>query len=285
MTLAVARDRPSPWLAIVARRRSWSTAVPAVLNLAGFAELALFVLIIAGVAGGRRGPRRSRRSSWRGYLVLAVFLILGAIIYHFLHPDTGLPPGAAGTAPTPWARRARTAPSGWSSSWRSWSRSRCSRSCSPRAAAGRPRRPEQGPAPDDSDFQVEGPGLGWLRRARARLFGERTPTPAGQCRGGLRGDARPARALARPAPAAPGDAPGPCPPGPRGGQRARSSSISWRPTTSCRAGAHGPCPAARRSGRSVAGIAHGAGSSARIQAEEAARQHAEERAGKDREEA
>ena len=147
-------------------------AIPAVLGLSGFGEVAILTLVILALAGGRLGERRPRQSRLKGYVALAIFLIIGAVIYHFLHPDTGLSPAAGGAAPSVTATtsngtlgvvivvavlvvialvaivlaqsRHRPAPP-----------------------------PAQGPTADDSGFVVEGPGLSWLRRARARLFGRR----------------------------------------------------------------------------------------------------------------
>jgi hypothetical protein len=144
--------------------------------------------------------------------------------------------------------------------------------------------PEQGPAPDDSDFQVEGPGLGWLRRARARLVGERAPRRPGSAEAayvatlGLLEPLRDLRRLPQETPQA-------------HARRVREAgsgtleldllaadyelsrwgarTLPWRETQR----------AISRWDRSRAWI------SARIQAEEAARQHAEERARKDRDEA
>ncbi|HEY2888379.1 MAG TPA: DUF4129 domain-containing protein [Candidatus Limnocylindrales bacterium] len=259
------------------------TAVPAVLNLAGFAELALFVLIIAGVAGGRRGPRRSRRSSWRGYLVLAGFLILGAIIYHFLHPDTGLPPGAAGPPRSVGATGSNGALGvvivvavlvaiALFAILLAQSRRQPTPS------------PEQSPAPDDSDFQVEGPGLGWLRRARARLFGERTPRRPGSAEAayvatlGLLEPLPGLRRLPQETPQAHA----------RRVREAGSGTLELDLLAAdyelSRWGAR-TLPG-RETQRAISRWDRSRGWIAtRIQAEEAARQHAEERAGKDREEA
>ncbi|MGH2465032.1 MAG: hypothetical protein ACRDGI_06190 [Candidatus Limnocylindrales bacterium] len=259
------------------------TAVPAVLNLAGFAELALFVLIIAGVAGGRRAPRRSRRSSWRGYAILAAILIVGAIIYHFLHPDTGLPPGASGTPRSVGATTSNGALGvvlvvavlmaiALFAILLAQSRRRPTPP------------PEQSPAPDDSDFQVEGPGLGWLRRARARLFGERAPGRPGSAEAayvatlGLLEPSRDLRRLPQETPQA-------------HAQRVREAGSGTLALDLLAAdyelsrwGARAlPVRETQRAisrwDRSRSWIA------ARIQAEEAARQHAEERADKDREQA
>lgn len=147
-------------------------AIPAVLGLAGFAELLIFVLVIVGVAGGRRGERRPGRSRLRAYIALAIFLAIGAIIYHFIHPDTGLPPAAVG----PGRSAVATTSNGALEVVIVVAVLVAIALIAILLAQGRrrpPPQPEMAPAADDSDFEVEGPGLDWLRRARARLFGHR----------------------------------------------------------------------------------------------------------------
>jgi hypothetical protein len=146
--------------------------IPAILGLAGLAEVLLFVLVLAGLAGGRRRERRPRRSRWRAYIVLAIFLAIGAIIYHFIHPDTGLPPAAGG----PGRPTVATTTNGALGVVIVVAVIVAIALSAILLAQGRrrpPPQPEIAPAGDDSAFEVEGPGLGWLRRARARLFGHR----------------------------------------------------------------------------------------------------------------
>ena len=148
-------------------------AIPAILGLAGFAEVALFGLIILGLVGGSRGRRRPRKSSLQGYLVLAAFLIVGAIIYRVLHPDTGLPPSAAAT-PRPILV---TTSNGTGGVVIAVTLLVVLAVVAILLAQSR-RRPtlssEMAASIDDLGFEVERPGLGWLRRARARLFGQRS---------------------------------------------------------------------------------------------------------------
>ena len=147
-------------------------AIPAILGLAGFAEIALFALIVLGLAAGSRGRRRPRKSSLRGYLVLAAFLIVGAIIYRFLHPDAGLPPSAAATP-----RPILVATSNGTVGVVLVVALLIGIAIVAILLAQSRRRPmllpEMAASIDDSGFEVERPGLGWLRRARARLFGHR----------------------------------------------------------------------------------------------------------------
>lgn len=147
-------------------------AIPAILGLAGIAEVLIFVLVIAGVASSRRREHRPGRSRLWGYVGLAIFLAIGAVIYHFLHPDTGLPPGALG----PGRSAVATTSNGALGVVIVVAVFAVIGLLAILLAAGRrrpPPQPEMAPAADDSDFEVEGPGLGWLRRAGARLFGHR----------------------------------------------------------------------------------------------------------------
>lgn len=148
-------------------------AVPAILGLAGFAELALFGLIILALAGSSRGRPRPRRSSLQGYLVLAAFLIVGAIIYRLLHPDTGQAPSAAAPPHPILATTSNGAGGavivvtlliGIAILAILLAQSRRRPTISPEMAA----------SADESHFEVERPGLAWLRRARARLFGHQS---------------------------------------------------------------------------------------------------------------
>jgi hypothetical protein len=147
-------------------------AIPAVLGLSGFAELAIFALVILALAGSRRGEQRPRRSHLRSYLALAIFLVIGAVVYHFLHPDTGLPPSAAGTARSVTATTSNgtlgvvlvVAVLGLVALVAILLAQSRHRPLPP---------PEIGATSDDSAFEVEGPGWSWLRRAQARLFGRR----------------------------------------------------------------------------------------------------------------
>ncbi|HLY14780.1 MAG TPA: DUF4129 domain-containing protein [Candidatus Limnocylindrales bacterium] len=158
-------------LAAVSLAGALVVAVPAVLGLSGFAELAIFVLVIAALAGSRRGERPNR-SNLRAYIVLAIFLVIGAVIYHFLHPDTGLPPAAAGTART----AVDTTTNGAVGVILVGAVLVVIVVIAILVAQGR-RRPlppqEAGPGSDDSAFEVEGPGWNWLRRAAARLLARR----------------------------------------------------------------------------------------------------------------
>ncbi len=103
--------------------------------------------------------------------------------------------------------------------------------------------------------------------------------PAGQCRGGLPGDAHPARATARACAACRRRRRRPMPTGSGAMAWARSSSTCWRPTTSCRAGARAGYRSARRAGRSGAGSGPGRGSRPRSRPRRRPASTPQERAG------
>lgn len=151
-------------------------AIPAVLGLAGFAEVAIFGLVFLGLVGGSRGRRRPRQSSIKGYLVLAAFLIVGAIIYRLLHPDTN-PPASAGGAPHALQLTSSNGTAGVVIIAAVLIGIAIVAILLAQSRHGPLVPPEMAPAIDNSGFEVEQPGLGWLRRARARLFGHR---PAGR---------------------------------------------------------------------------------------------------------
>jgi hypothetical protein len=148
-------------------------AVPRVLGLAGFPEVVVFVIFVAWLLLPRRGPRRPHRSAVRGVLGLAILLALGAIAYRLIHANVSSGNAAAGVAHV----GESTESNGMFGVLliaglllglgllalfltRSW----------------RPATPTTpgGPGSDESGFEVEGPGVAWLRRLRNRLRGERT---------------------------------------------------------------------------------------------------------------
>ena len=147
------------------------TAVPEILGLAGFPEVVVFVIFVAWLILPRTGPRRPRKSAVRGVLGLAILLVLGAIVYELIHAQVSPGNAAAGAA----RAGESTASNGLfgvlliagmllglgllalflSRSWRP---------ASPAAPAGQ--------IGDETGFEAEGPGFGWLRRLRNRLRGD-----------------------------------------------------------------------------------------------------------------
>ena len=148
-------------------------AIPALVGLSGFAELAIFAVVILALAASRRADRRPQRSNLAGYIALAMILVIGAVIYHFLHPGADLPPAASGAGSALGATTSNGALGvvlvavafvviALVAIVVAQTRRR------PLPA------PEVGPAADDSDFEVEAPGWSWLRRAADRLVGQRS---------------------------------------------------------------------------------------------------------------
>jgi MFS family permease len=147
--------------------------IPGILGLAGFPEIAFFGLYVVWLILPRDGPRRPRTANLRVLLGLAIVLAVGAIGYRLLHGSVNLgsvPAGAASPGESSTSNGlvgvvivvaillvigllalvlARN-PHGPAPAFETW------------------------PAADDSGFEVERPSLGWLRRARDRLFGSQS---------------------------------------------------------------------------------------------------------------
>lgn len=144
------------------------TGVPAILGLDGFAEVVAMALVIAWLVVPRTGPHRPRGSLVRGLVGVAILAAIGAIFFELLHPKFQ-PPAAAAQA----GGAAQAADSGSPVgvvilvaivavisllalvAARKWRRG--------------PRHGLIGEVADEVAFDVEGPGLGWLRRPWARL--------------------------------------------------------------------------------------------------------------------
>lgn len=148
-------------------------AIPGILGLAGFPEVAVFVLLFAWLAVPRRRPSRPRSSTLRGTVGLAILLLVGAVVYRLLHASND----QGGTGATATQHGLTTTSYGLfgivaavaivfgigvlaillARNWRA--------PVSP---------PEPGSFSEDSGIELEAPGLAWLRRIRRRLVGERS---------------------------------------------------------------------------------------------------------------
>ncbi len=149
-----------------------ATTEPAIIGLAGFPELVFFVVFVVLLLAPGRGPRRPTLLTARGAIVLTILFAGIAILYSVLHSQSGSGTAAAGGR----GAGGSTETNGLlgavivvavllgiglvaillARNWR-------------RGAA----RELAGSFVDEADTEVEAPGLGWLRRARARLFGPR----------------------------------------------------------------------------------------------------------------
>ncbi len=147
-------------------------AIPAILGLAGFPEVAVFVMLVVWLVVPRRRAGRPRSSTLRGTIGLVVLLVVGAFVYRLLHPsnDQGQAAAAAtqhGLTTTSYGLFGVVAAVviliGVGLLAILLARSR-------RAPA---KRLDPGSLMDESGVQIEAPGLAWLRRIRRRLVGER----------------------------------------------------------------------------------------------------------------
>jgi hypothetical protein len=153
-------------------------AIPGILGLAGFPEVFLFVLFVAWLVAPRRPRRRPGRSTLRGFLGLAIFLAIGAIAYQLLHSNVNQTASGSGAA-RPGFSTTSNGVLGVAIVVGVLLAIAVFAILLARNWHGRGPVPALGPVDDDSGYEVVGPGLGWLRRARNRLFGERTPRRPG----------------------------------------------------------------------------------------------------------
>ena len=147
--------------------------VPGIFGLAGFPEIVFFVLFVAWLIVPRRTPRQPTRMAARSLLGVAILVLVLVIFYELLHAQNNPGNAAAGTR----ALGETTASNGMVGVViivgllvgvgllalilaRSWRR------------AGSPANPFADVS-EDVGYEPEGPGLGWLRRARNRLLRRR----------------------------------------------------------------------------------------------------------------
>jgi len=149
-----------------------TTAVPGILSLAGFPEVVVFGLFVAWLVVPRRGPRRPRTSTLRGILGLTGVLLIGAIVYRLLHSNTEQGAAAAGIA-RPTVSTTSNGLFGVLIVVVVLIGIAVLAVLLARNRRGPSSLPEAGQVNDDAAFEVEGPGWSWLRRARNRWFGPR----------------------------------------------------------------------------------------------------------------
>ena len=147
--------------------------VPSILGLAGLPEVVFFGIFVVWLTIPRDAPRPPRRTPLRSIVVLATLIVLALIVYRLFHgtPATQTPPPATVLPSVPETTNDVFAITVLVATLVVvalvailFLRNR--RRPMPGAAAGIAR--------DRSDLEFEAPGLGWLRRARRRWFGERS---------------------------------------------------------------------------------------------------------------
>lgn len=149
-------------------------AMPAVLGLAGLPEVVFFGIFVVWLTIPRDAPRPPRRTPLRSIVVLATLIVLALIVYRLFH-------GTPATQTAPPATVLPNVPEPTNDVFA------ITVLVATLLAVGllailflrNRRRPipgvVTGVARDRSDLEFEAPGLGWLRRARRRWLGERSP--------------------------------------------------------------------------------------------------------------